>query len=82
MPKMRTNSAAKKRFKKTGSGKVFHRRTNKGHLNAKKSGARKRRLKLKGFLIFSLGIKLEFGFEVMLFRHELPKFETADAVDQ
>ncbi len=46
MPKMRTNSAAKKRFKITGSGKVFHRRTNRGHLNAKKSGARKRRLNL------------------------------------
>ncbi len=46
MPKMKTNSAAKKRFRVTGSGKVLCRRANKGHLNAKKSGSRKRRLSL------------------------------------
>lgn len=46
MPKMKTNSAAKKRFRETGSGLVYHRRTNKGHLNMKKSGSRKRRLQL------------------------------------
>jgi large subunit ribosomal protein L35 len=46
MPKMKTNSAAKKRFRVTGSGKILCRRANKGHLNMKKSGSRKRRLRL------------------------------------
>ncbi len=44
MPKMKTNSAARKRFRKTGTGKIIHRHTNKGHLNFHKSGSRKRRL--------------------------------------
>jgi len=46
VPKMKTNSAAKKRFRTTGSGRVFCRRTNKGHLNMGKSGSRRRRLGL------------------------------------
>lgn len=44
MPKMKTNSAAKKRFRVTGTGRILHRHTNKGHLNIHKSGSRKRRL--------------------------------------
>ena len=46
MPKMKTNSAAKKRFRITGSGKVMHKRAAKGHLNMKKSGSRKRNLNI------------------------------------
>lgn len=46
MPKMKTNSAAKKRFRITGTGKILCRRANKGHLNMKKSGSRKRKLSL------------------------------------
>lgn len=46
MPKMKTNSAARKRFRRTGTGKILHRHTNKGHLNLHKSGSRKRRLSL------------------------------------
>ena len=45
MPKMKTHSGAKKRFKVTGSGKLMHRQANLGHLNAHKSATRLRRLK-------------------------------------
>ncbi|WP_425309509.1 50S ribosomal protein L35 [Ammonicoccus fulvus] len=44
MPKMKTHSGAKKRFKVTGSGKVMHRRAGKMHLNEHKSSRRTRRL--------------------------------------
>lgn len=45
MPKMKTHSGAKKRFKLTGSGKLRHRRANLGHLNSHKPATRLRRLK-------------------------------------
>jgi len=48
MPKMRTNSSAKKRFRVTGSGKVVHKRAFTGHFRTKKSGSRKRRLSVGG----------------------------------
>jgi large subunit ribosomal protein L35 len=44
MPKMKTHSGAKKRFKVTGSGKVLRRKTNLNHILEKKSPRRKRRL--------------------------------------
>ncbi|MDO4664862.1 MAG: 50S ribosomal protein L35 [Actinomycetaceae bacterium] len=44
MPKMKTHSGAKKRFRTTGSGKLMHERTNKRHLLEHKSSRRKRRL--------------------------------------
>lgn len=44
MPKMKTHSGAKKRFKITGSGKVMHRQAGKMHLNEHKSSRRTRRL--------------------------------------
>ena len=44
MPKMKTHSGAKKRFKFTGSGKIMHERTNKRHLLEGKSSRRTRRL--------------------------------------
>ncbi|MGL5406208.1 MAG: 50S ribosomal protein L35 [Propionibacteriaceae bacterium] len=44
MPKMKTHSGAKKRFKITGSGKVVHRKAGKGHLNEHKSSTRIRRI--------------------------------------
>ncbi|WP_297280984.1 50S ribosomal protein L35 [uncultured Anaerococcus sp.] len=43
--KNKTKRAAAKRFKVTGSGKVMRRKAYKGHLTAKKSPARKRRLR-------------------------------------
>jgi large subunit ribosomal protein L35 len=42
MPKQKTHSAAKKRFKVTGTGKVLRRRAPKSHLLEKKSSKRKR----------------------------------------
>jgi len=41
---MKTHSGAKKRFKKTGSGKITHERVNRRHLLEVKSSRRKRRL--------------------------------------
>ncbi len=44
MPKQKTNSGAKKRFKITGSGKVKMAHAYKSHILTKKSTKRKRRL--------------------------------------
>lgn len=43
--KIKTKRAAAKRFKVTGSGKIMRRKAYKGHLTAKKSPNRKRRLR-------------------------------------
>lgn len=50
MPKMKTNSSAKKRFKVTGSGKIKRRHANKSHILTKKSKKRKRRLTKAGLV--------------------------------
>lgn len=44
MPKMKTHSGAKKRFKVTGSGKVKRFQANKSHILTKMSTKRKRHL--------------------------------------
>lgn len=44
MPKMKTHSGAKKRFRVTGSGKVMRERAGKRHLLEHKSSRRTRRL--------------------------------------
>ncbi|HLT15588.1 MAG TPA: 50S ribosomal protein L35 [Acidimicrobiales bacterium] len=44
MPKMKTHSGAKKRFKVTGAGKLRRLQTNKNHILEKKAPKRKRRL--------------------------------------
>lgn len=44
MPKMKTHSGAKKRFRVTGSGKIMRRQAGKMHLNEHKSSRRTRRL--------------------------------------
>ncbi len=44
MPKQKTHSGAKKRFKVTGSGKITHEQTNRRHLMEVKSSRRTRRL--------------------------------------
>lgn len=44
MPKNKTHSGAKKRFRITGSGKIMHEQTNKRHLLEHKSSRRTRRL--------------------------------------
>jgi large subunit ribosomal protein L35 len=43
MPKQKTNSAARKRFKVTGTGKVLRRHAMKSHNLEKKSAKRKRK---------------------------------------
>ena len=44
MPKMKTHSGSKKRFRVTGSGKLMHRRANRNHLLEHKPSSRTRRL--------------------------------------
>jgi len=44
MPKMKTKSSAKKRFKLTGSGKIKRKHAFKSHILTKKSKKRKLRL--------------------------------------
>jgi large subunit ribosomal protein L35 len=44
MPKMKTNSGAKKRFDITGSGKIKRKHAFKRHILTKKSNKRKREL--------------------------------------
>ncbi len=46
MPKMKTHSGAKKRFKVTGSGKITHEQSNRRHLLEVKPSRRTRRLAL------------------------------------
>ena len=45
MPKQKTHSSAKKRFKVTGAGKILRRHAMKSHLLEKKSAKRKRRFR-------------------------------------
>ncbi|MEX0979913.1 MAG: 50S ribosomal protein L35 [Gemmatimonadota bacterium] len=45
MPKMKTNRAAAKRLRRTGTGKLRRNRANKSHILTKKSTKRKRRLR-------------------------------------
>jgi len=44
MPKMKTNSGAKKRFDLTGTGKIKRKHAYKSHILTKKSNKRKRNL--------------------------------------
>ena len=44
MPKMKSNSGAKKRFKVTGSGKIKRKKAFKRHILTKKSSKSKRNL--------------------------------------
>lgn len=44
MPKLKTKSGAKKRFKVTGTGKIKHKRAYKNHILTKKETKQKRRL--------------------------------------
>ncbi len=45
MPKMKTNKAAARRFKITGTGKILRRQAGKRHLNEWKSANDKRNLR-------------------------------------
>ncbi len=49
MPKMKTNSGASKRFKRTGTGKIKRKQAFKNHILTKKS--KKRKSKLTKFVV-------------------------------
>ncbi|MDE7360350.1 MAG: 50S ribosomal protein L35 [Oscillospiraceae bacterium] len=49
MPKIKTHSGAKKRFKLTGTGKVKMQHCNKRHILTKKSTKRKRGLRMGAY---------------------------------
>jgi large subunit ribosomal protein L35 len=50
MPKMKTNSSAKKRFSLTGTGKIKRRKAFKNHILTKKSKKRKHALGMPGLV--------------------------------
>jgi large subunit ribosomal protein L35 len=50
LPKIKTNRAAAKRFKKTGGGKFKRSKAYKGHLLTKKNAKRKRSLRKAGLV--------------------------------
>jgi len=50
MPKMKTNSSAKKRFSVTGSGKIKRKKAYKRHILTKKEKDRKRALGKSGLV--------------------------------
>ncbi|HMO41362.1 MAG TPA: 50S ribosomal protein L35 [Saprospiraceae bacterium] len=50
MPKMKTHSSAKKRFKVTGSGKIKYRHANTSHLLRNRTKKRKRHLAQDAFV--------------------------------
>jgi large subunit ribosomal protein L35 len=64
MPKMKTNSGAKKRFKVTGTGKVVHKQAGKRHNLGKKSQTRIRNLRK--------GAVLSEGHAASILKHKMP----------
>ena len=48
MPKVKTNSSDKKRFKVTATGKIMHQKSFKRHILTKKSKKRKRNMRKDG----------------------------------
>ncbi|MFN4974943.1 MAG: 50S ribosomal protein L35 [Bacteroidota bacterium] len=50
MPKVKTNSSAKKRFKVTGTGEITFQKAFKRHILTKKSKKRKRSMRKKGLV--------------------------------
>ncbi len=50
MPKMKSSRAAKKRFRKTGTGKIRRNHSFKSHILTKKSRDRKRKLRKAGLV--------------------------------
>ena len=50
MPKLKTNSGAKKRLKKTAKGKIKHKKANLRHILTSKGSKRKRHLRKGGYI--------------------------------
>ena len=64
MGKLKTRHSAKKRFRKTVSGKFIRRRAFKGHLLEKKSSKRKRSLSQHMVVFFGDSIALRRCFHI------------------
>jgi large subunit ribosomal protein L35 len=64
MPKMKTNSGAKKRFKVSGKGKLLHKQAGKRHNLNKKSQRRIRNLRKSA--------SLSDGHTASVMKHKLP----------
>ncbi|MBW2516819.1 MAG: 50S ribosomal protein L35 [Deltaproteobacteria bacterium] len=60
MPKIKTNRAAAKRFRKTGTGKIIYHKSCASHILTKKTTKRKRSLRKKQLVdkVNRKGIKL------------------------
>jgi large subunit ribosomal protein L35 len=60
MPKIKTNRAAAKRFRKTGTGKIIYHKSCASHILTKKTTKRKRSLRIKQLVdkVNRKGIKL------------------------
>lgn len=56
MPKMKTNSGAKKRFALTGTGKIKRKHAFKSHILTKKTKKQKRNLTATG-LVYSANVR-------------------------
>ena len=56
MPKIKTNRAAAKRFKRTGTGKFVYRKSHASHILTKKTTKRKRSLR-KSRLVDKANVK-------------------------
>jgi large subunit ribosomal protein L35 len=65
MPKLKTKSGAKKRFKITGSGKIKRKKAYKNHILTKKETKQKRRLTNKAVVkkVDENNIRLMFPYE-------------------
>lgn len=65
MPKMKTKSSAKKRFKLTGSGKIKRKHAFKSHILTKKATKRKRNLTHDGLVhkVDEPSIKLQLNMK-------------------
>lgn len=63
MPKMKTGSSAKKRFRLTGSGKIKRKHAFKSHILTKKTTKQKRNLTMSGLVdkADEKNIKLQLG---------------------
>ena len=65
MPKLKTKSGAKKRFKITGSGKIKRKKAYKNHILTKKETKQKRRVTSKAVVkkVDENNIRLMFPYE-------------------
>jgi large subunit ribosomal protein L35 len=53
MPKMKSNSGAKKRFRKTGTGKIKFKKAYKNHILTTKTTKKKRQMRNTGIIAAS-----------------------------